>query len=217
MVDFGALREAMVDCQVRPSDVTRYGIIDAMLKVPRERFVPKTRRPIAYAGTEIDVGHGRALLEPRVLAKMLEVSAISEGDLVLELAPATGYSTAVIAHLAEAVIAIEGNETLAGQAQQAIAALEIDNAVVTAADPALGDPSHAPFDVILVNGAVGALPDGLTDQLREGGRLVAVFLESGVGKCRILTKSGSGVSERFAFDASAPLLEGFAGASAFSF
>lgn len=217
MIDFTAQREAMVDCQVRPADVTRYAIIDAMLAVPREMFVARAKRAVAYAGTEIEVAPGRALLEPRVLAKMLESAGIGRGDLVLEIAPATGYSTALIARMAEAVIAVEADEALAAQAQQNIARLEIDNAVVTCADPASGDPAHAPFDAIFVNGAVERVPETLTDQLRDGGRLVAVVVEDGRSQCRVLTRSRAGISERYAFDAGAPLLPGFERPAAFTF
>jgi len=159
----------------------------------------------------------RVLLEPRVLAKMLEAAAIGPKDLVLELAPATGYSTALISKMAEAVIAIEPDETLAAQAQQSLARLEVDNAVVSAGDPAVGDAAHAPFDVILVNGAVTTLPEALTDQLRDGGRLVAIFAEDGRSQCRVLTRSGAGLSERYMFDAAAPVLAGFDRPAAFSF
>ena len=116
MTDFAAARQAMVDCQVRPSDVTRYAIIEAMLWAPRELFVAKARRDVAYAGADIELAPGRVLLEPRTLAKMLESANIGANDLVLDLAPGTGYSTAVIARMAEAVIAIEPDPKLAGPA-----------------------------------------------------------------------------------------------------
>jgi protein-L-isoaspartate(D-aspartate) O-methyltransferase len=172
---------------------------------------------VAYAGAEIEVAPGRFLLEPRVLAKMLDAAAIGPRDLVLELAPATGYSTALIARMAEAVIAVEPDRALAAQAQEAMARLEIDNAVVSTGDPAGGDPGHAPFDVIAVNGAVERLPEILTDQLRDGGRLVAIFLEDGRSQCRVVTRSGNGLSERYLFDGAAPLVAGFERPEAFSF
>ncbi len=217
MTDFDAARTAMVDCQVRPADVTRYPIIEAMLWCPRERFVPRPRRAVAYAGAEIEVAPGRALLEPRVLAKMLEAAAIRPGDLVLELAPATGYSTALIARMAEAVIALEPDQGLAEQAQANISALEIDNAVVSHADPRAGDPAHAPFDAIFIGGTVERLPEALTDQLNEGGRLVAIVAREGRSQCRVLTRSGAGLSDRYMFDAGAPRLDGFEHPAAFSF
>jgi protein-L-isoaspartate(D-aspartate) O-methyltransferase len=217
MTDFAAARQAMVDCQVRPSDVTRYAIIDAMLQVPRERFVPRARAEIAYAGAEIPLAPGRVLLEPRTLAKMLEAARIGPQDLVLDLAPGTGYSTAVIARMAEAVIAIEPDDGLAATAQGLMAAVEADNAVVTSGDPAEGDPDHGPFDVIFVNGAVESLPEALGAQLKEGGRLVALFREGGAGRCNLLTKTAGGLSRRYVFDADAPVLEGFRAVEAFAF
>lgn len=217
MTDYAAAREAMVDCQVRPADVTRYAIIESMLWAPRERFVPRAARAVAYAGAEIEVAPGRALLEPRILGKMLEAAAILPSDLVLEICPATGYSTAIVARMAEAVVAVEPDAGLAKQAQATLAELEAHNAVVTIGDPAAGDAAHAPFDVVFVNGAVEVLPDALRAQLRDGGRLVAVFAEGGVSQCRVLTRSGSAVSERYMFDAPAPVLPGFERRSEFVF
>jgi protein-L-isoaspartate(D-aspartate) O-methyltransferase len=217
MVDFERARQAMVDCQVRPADVTRYAIIEAMLSVPRERFVPRARREVAYAGTEIPIADSRVLLEPRVLAKMIEEAEVDARDLVLDLAPGTGYSTAVLAHIAEAVVAIEPEESLARLAQETLAALEVDNAAVSTGDPALGDPAHGPFDVIFLNGAVERLPEGLAEQLKPGGRLVALFAEGDAGKCRVLTRSRGAFTERDVFDATAPVLPGFERPAMFEF
>jgi protein-L-isoaspartate(D-aspartate) O-methyltransferase len=217
MTDFSAAREAMVDCQVRPSDVTRYAIIEAMLWAPREQFVAKSQRDVAYAGAEIVLAPGRVLLEPRTLAKMLETASVGPGDLVLDLAPGSGYSTAIIARMAEAVIAIEPDPELAEWAQTLLSDLESDNAVVSQGDPAAGDAAHGPYDVIFINGAVESLPDGLGAQLKEGGRLVALFREGGVGKCCVLTRTGAGLAQRYVFDADAPLLAGFEKAAEFAF
>jgi protein-L-isoaspartate(D-aspartate) O-methyltransferase len=217
MTDFAAARRAMVDCQVRPSDVTRYAIIEAMSWAPRELFVAKARRDVAYAGAEIELAPGRVMLEPRTFAKLLEAAAIGSDDLVLDLAPGTGYSTAVIARMAEAVIAIEGSAELAARAQELLTGLEIDNAVVSQGNPAVGDASHGPFDVIFINGAVEDIPDALTDQLKQGGRLVALFRRGGVGQGSVLTRAGAGVSRRYVFDADAPLLDGFARRVEFAF
>lgn len=209
MTDFAVARRVMVDNQVRPADVTSLAIIDAMLWVPRERFVPKARRDVAYAETEVEIAPGRVMLQPRTFAKMLEAVEIDPRGLVLDLAPGTGYSTAVIARLAEAVVAVEPDAVLARQAQSILVELEADNAVVAQGDPAAGDPAHGPYDVIFVNGAVEILPDGLVEQLKEGGRLVAVFRDGPVGKCRVLTRARHAVSRRFVFDADAPVLPGF--------
>lgn len=217
MTDFTAARHAMVDCQVRPSDVTRYAIIEAMLWAPRERFVAKNRRDVAYAGADIELAPGRVLLEPRSFAKMLEAAHIGAGDLVLDLAPGSGYSTAVIARMAEAVVAIEPDPELTEWAQGLLAELEVDNAVVAEGDPARGDPDHGPYDVIFINGAVEVLPTALTDQLKPGGRLVALFREGAVGKCRVLTRGAQAISPRYVFDADAPVLDGFVRKEEFAF
>ena len=217
MTDFAAAREAMVDTQVRTSDVTRYSIIDAMLRVPRELFVPKARRDLAYAEAEIPLAPGRAMPTARVLAKMLDAAEITRGDLVLEIAPGTGYSTALIARMAATVVAIEPDEGLAEQATEALQRLEAVNAVVTHGEATAGDPAHGPFDVIFINGAVERVPDGLTDQLKDGGRLVAIFLERGVGQCRVVLRVGDTLATRYAFDATAPLIPGFEAKRVFAF
>lgn len=217
MTDFAAARQAMVDCQVRPSDVTRYAIIEAMLWAPRERFVARSRVETAYAGVDIPLAPGRVLLEPRTLAKMLEAAQIGSDDLVLDLAPGTGYSTALIARMAEAVVAIEPDPSLAAVAQTLLTQLEVDNAVVSEGDPAQGDAEHGPYDVIFINGAVETLPKALGDQLKEGGRLVALFNRDGAGQCHVLTRAAGGLSRRYVFDAGAPVLEGFRETAGFVF
>lgn len=217
MMDFARARQAMVDCQVRPADVTRYSIIESMLAVPRELFVPKAGRDVAYAGCEIALAPDRVLLEPRTLAKMLEAAAVGSQDLVLDLAPGTGYSTAVIARMAEAVVAIEPDAGLAETARSVLAQLEADNAVVLQGDPAAGDSAHGPFDVIFVNGCVERIPDALLAQMKAGGRLVALFAERGMRQCHVLTRSNSTVTRRYAFDADAPLLAEFRRKSEFAF
>jgi protein-L-isoaspartate(D-aspartate) O-methyltransferase len=217
MTDFAAARQVMVDCQVRPSDVTRYAIIEAMLWAPRELFVAKARRDVAYAGAEVELAPGRVLLEPRTFAKMLEAAQIGASDLVLDLAPGTGYSTAVIARMAEAVIAIEPNAELANAAQSLLADIEVDNAVVSQGEPAAGDAAHGPYDAIFINGAVETLPETLIAQLKEGGRLVALFRQGGVGQCCVLTRARAGASKLYVFDADAPLLDGFERTAEFVF
>jgi len=217
MTDFVAARQAMVDCQVRPSDVTQYAIIEAMMWAPRELFVTKAWRDVAYAGAEVEMAPGRMMLEPRTFAKMLETAAIGSDDLVLDLAPGTGISTAVIARMAEAVIAIEFDPELAERAQSLLANLEVDNAVVSLGDPAAGDATHGPFDVIFINGAIEIVPEVLVNQLKQGGRLVALFRQGGVGQCCVLTRAGAAVSRRYVFDADAPLLAGFERVLEFAF
>lgn len=209
MVDPAAARQAMVDCQVRPSDVTRYALIEAMLWAPRERFVPQRRRDVAYAEADVELAEGRALLAPRTLAKMIEAADVGDGDLVLDLCPGTGYSTAILARMTEAVVAVEPDEALAKRAENLLSDLEVDNAVVAAGDPRRGDPDHGPFDVIFINGAVEHVPEALTNQLKQGGRLVAIVQDGATGQCRRMVRAGEGVSSRAVFDAHAPLLAEF--------
>lgn len=217
MTDFESARRAMVDCQVRPSDVTRYAIIDAMLAVPRERFVPKALRDVAYADAEVPLGDGRALLAPRTIAKMLEAASVGSEDLVLDLAPGLGYSSALLGRLAAAVVAVEPDAAMAAHAAETAAALEIDNVIVTHGEPADGDPAHGPFDVIFINGAVERIPETLADQLKAGGRLVAIHADRATGQCRVSVRAGETLSHRAVFDAGAPLLAGFEVPRAFVF
>ncbi|MEM6677328.1 MAG: protein-L-isoaspartate O-methyltransferase [Pseudomonadota bacterium] len=217
MIDYEAARRAMVDTQVRPSDVTRYAIIEAMSWAPRERFVPAAQRDAAYADADVTIAEGRALPAPRTFAKLLETAAIGPEDLVLDVAPGTGYSTAVIARLAVAVVAVEPDPALARQAQSVLEALEVMNAAIETGAADVGDPAHGPYDVIFINGAIETLPDKMTEQLKIGGRLVAIFQEGPLGRARIVTRTAGGLSERAVFDATAPLIPGFEGRRAFEF
>ena len=144
MTDFAARRVMMVDTQVRPNDVTKYPIIAAMLAVPREEFVPEARREVAYVGENLDLGGGRVVLEPRTLAKMLDALDIQAGDTVLDVGCGLGYSTAIAARMADAVIAVEEDEMLAAQAQARLSAQGADNAVVVGGAMAEGSAKNAP-------------------------------------------------------------------------
>ncbi len=209
MNEYAAARTAMVDRQVRPSDVTSFPIIEAMLAVPREAFAPAEAKPIAYVDGPLPQGGGRYALEPRVFAKMLDGARIGPDDLILDLAPGLGYSTAVIARMCAAVIAVEPDEALAAAAAEALSANDVDNAMVRQGAPAEGDPAHGPFDAIFINGAIGEAPQALLDQLKDGGRLVAIAMDGANGRAEAIVRSGDRFSTRRLFDASAPLLPGF--------
>ena len=215
MSDYETRRITMVDTQVRPSDVTKFPIIEAMLVVPRERFVPPSLRDVAYVGRNLDLAPGRALIEPRTLAKMLETLAIEPDELVLDIAPWLGYSSAVIARLAQAVVALEDDEGRIADAEALLAEIGADNVAVVHGSLAAGAPQHGPYDAIVIEGAIEALPDAIAGQLKEGGRIGAVFMEGALGVCRVGYKAHGAITWRFAFNASAPVLPGFEAAREF--
>ncbi len=209
MPDFAARRRIMVDTQVRPSDITRFPIIEAMLTIPRELFVPDRLREAAYLGGNLPIGPGRTILDPRTLAKMLNALDVGPRDLVLDLGPGYGYSTAVLAHLAEAVVAVEPDEPLVTEAEAALAEVGIDNAAIQSGALVDGMPKHGPYDVIAVQGAAEVIPEAITDQLADGGRIACLFVEDRLGICRLGIKADGHVNWRYAFNASAPVLPGF--------
>ena len=216
MTDFAARRTIMVDTQVRPSDVTKFPIIDAMLRVPREAFVPNALREVAYLGENLDLGEGRVILAPRTLAKMLDALDIRDDDLVLDIGSGLGYSAAVIARLAEAVIGVEDEAALVEEAQRALGEAEADTVVMVEGALAAGAPDHGPYDVIVIEGAVGQLPDAVTGQLKEGGRIACLFAEGALGVVRIGYEIDGRVNWRDAFHAGAPILPGYERQTAFA-
>jgi protein-L-isoaspartate(D-aspartate) O-methyltransferase len=216
MSDFSARRVMMVDTQVRPSDVTKYPIIEAMLSVPREEFVPAGLREVAYAGEHVALTSGRVVLDARTLAKMLDALDIRSDEMVLDLGCGLGYSTAVIARMAEAVVAVEEDEALAAEASRALAAQGADNAAVVTGPLASGAAKHGPYDVITLQGGVAAIPEAILAQLKDGGRIAAVFMDGALGTAKIGYKEGGRVTWRFAFNATAPVLPGFAARQGFT-
>jgi protein-L-isoaspartate(D-aspartate) O-methyltransferase len=209
MTDFADRRRMMVDTQIRPSDVTKFPIIDAMLAVPREDFVADADRQAAYADQNLDLGGGRCLLEPRTLAKMLDALDVQPNELLLDVACGLGYSSAVAARLAQMVIAVEEDAEMASEAQSSLLEAGADNVVVHEGPLADGAAEHGPYDVILVQGGVEKIPANLLEQLKNGGRVASLFMKGALGEVRIGHKSGSQISWRFAFNAGAPVLPGF--------
>ncbi len=216
MSDFANRRVMMVDTQVRPSDVTKFPIIDAMLSVPREVYVPDDRREAAYVGEDLQIGSGRVLLEARTLAKLLDALDIRPGEMVLDLGCGLGYSAAVIARIAGTVIAVENDERLAAEAQRLLSEESVDNAVVVAGSIAAGAAKHAPYDAITVQGGVETIPEALLAQLKDGGRIGAIFMDGALGTAMIGFKIEGRVSWRPVFNATAPVLDGFRKARAFA-
>ena len=221
MTDFSTARRNMVDCQVRPSDVTDIRIIDAMLALPREAFVPEEQRALTYLDLDLDVSQKgptkRYLIKPMVIAKMIQAAEIKSADSVLVVGCATGYTAALAAKLAGRVTATESDSALAAKAKSILATLGLDSVtVVTAAAPA-GEPAHAPYDVIVLEGATEVVPDQLYQQLADQGRLVGVFATSRPQRAVLVTHSHSDFGDRPLFDASAPVLPGFEHREAFVF
>ncbi|WP_283177822.1 protein-L-isoaspartate O-methyltransferase [Gemmobacter sp. 24YEA27] len=210
MSDFASLRMTMVDTQIRPSDVTRFPIIDAMLHVPRENYVPPSKRDAAYIGANLDLGSGRALLDPRTFAKMIETLDILPSDLVLDIGAGFGYSTALLARLAQTVVALEEDEAMAEEAGRILAADGVDNAVVVKGSLTGGAAKYAPYDAIVVGGGIEELPEAIASQLKEGGRIVAVVMTGALGTVKYGLKTDGRIDWRYAFNASAPVLPGFA-------
>jgi len=216
MTDYVARRRMMVDTQVRPSDVTKFPIIDAMLAVPREDFLPDAKREAAYAGDNVVIGRNRVLLEPRTFAKMLDALDVQDDELVMDVGCGYGYSAAVIARMAEVVIAVEDAEEMAAEAPSILAEVGADNVVVHQGPLAEGAAEHGPYDVIIIEGGVGDLPAALADQLKEGGRIACLFMEGALGAVKIGLKTGGVLSWRFEFNAGAPVLPGFEKRTAFA-
>lgn len=217
MTDFSAARTAMVDCQVRPSDVTKFPIIEALLAVPREAYVPVAKKSVAYAGEHIALSADRVLLDARTFSKMLDSVNIRPTDLVLDLGCGMGYSTAVIARLAEAVVAVEENAELASIATETLSDMSVDNVLVANSKLSEGNAKHGPYDVVITEGAVEELPKAIADQIKDGGRIVAIVQEENLSQCRIGHKADGHIAWRYAFDASAPLLAGFEKQEEFAF
>jgi protein-L-isoaspartate(D-aspartate) O-methyltransferase len=217
MVDAAVQRSNMVESQVLPSDVTDQRIVRAMRDVARERFVPGPLAPLAYMDEQILIsGAGqerRWLLAPRLQAKLLQLADIGADAHVLDVGSATGYSAALVALVARSVIALESNEALLAEARANLSGL--GNTTVAAGSLDAGWPAKAPYDAIIVEGAVGVAPEELFDQLKDGGRLVAVVTEDGMGRATIWRRLGRSIDARVAFDAAAPLLPGFAPMPAF--
>jgi protein-L-isoaspartate(D-aspartate) O-methyltransferase len=218
MQDFAAARFHMVEGQIRPNKVTNPALVDAMMTLPRELFVPAGRRPMAYVDEDLPLGGGRYLMEPMVFARLVNELAPEKNTVVLNIGGATGYAAAVLSRLAGTVFMLESDAALAAQASANLKAVEADNAVVVHGTLGDGLPGQAPFDAILIEGAVAEVPEALTAQLAEGGKLVAVVApRSGLSRATVFEKIGGTLSRRELFDAGCPYLAGFEPRSGFTF
>lgn len=223
VLNFEDLRNKMVDNQLRTTDVTDKPLLQAFLDVPREKFVPSVRAPLAYIDDEVLVSTATAqaapryLMEPSPFAKLVQLANIQPGDVVLDIGCATGYSAAVLSRISGSVIALESDADLAAQATSVLSSLGFDTVVVVTGPLQQGYASEAPYDVIVIEGSVDHVPGTLFDQLKDGGRLVAVEGTGNSGKSMIYVKNDGIVSGRRAFNSAVKPLPGFEKVAEFEF
>jgi protein-L-isoaspartate(D-aspartate) O-methyltransferase len=219
MTDFALARRNMVDGQLRPNRVTNASLLSAVSELARERFLPEALRSIAYADDDVPLGNGRFLMEPMVLARLIQALQVQPGDKALVVASGRGYGAALLSRLVKSVVAVESDAALAGSAEQTIKDLGIVNIKQTVTKLEDGAAADAPFNAILIEGAVHEIPRTILDQLAEGGRLTTVrAAPAGVlGVAELVVKEGGVASGRPLFDAGTPALPGFAPAPRFTF
>lgn len=209
MPDMSKARHFMVEGQVRTCDVTDTRIIELMGQVERERFVPADKQAVAYSDLCVEVKPGRFLLDPRSLAKLIQALDIKSGDRVLDIACATGYSTAILAGLSEDVTALEEDEELVKAAAPALkACVKLGRLNGVVGPLKQGAPAHAPYDVIFVNGAVEEIPKAWIEQLKDGGRMGIITRTGAVGKANFCVRKAGTLGQRVVFDATVPVLPG---------
>jgi len=218
MVDYAAARMNMVDSQIRTNKVTDATVISAFESVPREAFVPDRLAAVAYVDNNLPLGNGRFVMEPMVLARLLQEARPGPADVVLEVGSGTGYATAILARLAATVVALESDKDMAARAVKTLAELDIDNAIVVHGPLPAGWPAQAPYGVILINGAVPEVPQAIHRQLADGGRLVTV-LQAGnrQGQGILMQRHGDVAASRVLFDTEMSILPEFERAPGFVF
>lgn len=216
-MNFAAARHNMVESQLRPNRVTDEGLLAAFEAVPREMFVPDVLRSVAYVDDDIEIGADRWLMEPMVLGRLLQAAELRREDVALVIGAGTGYSSAVLARLVNTVVAVEDDPSMVARAGRVLAELSVDNVVVLEGRLTEGNPRQAPYDVILIDGAVQEIPEAIERQLAEGGRLLTVVRAGPVGRATLATRRAGVVSRRVLFDAAVPMLPGFAREPGFVF
>jgi len=219
MSEFDAARRHMIDSQIRPNRVTDGALLAAFGHVPRERFVPEKYRGVAYVDEDLDLGGGRSLMEPMVLARLLQAAAPKVDDVALVVGAATGYSVAILADICSTVVGVESDAALLEAANANLADLHVDNALVMEGGLEDGFAAQSPYDVILIDGAVEEIPEPILEQLGVGGRLVTIIDDSRhrIGRGTIAVRYRSGTGRRVLFDAAVPQLPGFQKRVAFTF
>lgn len=220
MTAFAEARQNMVDSQLRPTRVTDVKILAAMAELPRERFVPKSKQGIAYVDEDIEVAPGRFLMEPVVVARLMQALELTPDTTVLNIGCATGYDAALLGRVAGSVVAVESDSGLAALASEAINDLAVDNVAVVEAPATDGYPAQAPYDAIFISGAVDEVPSSISGQLAPDGRLAVVIggSEPGIlGRAHLYVRSGNTISSRPLFDAGTHMLPDFIREESFVF
>jgi len=213
-----ASRFNMVESQLRTNKILDHAILEAFETLPRERFVPAALRSIAYVDEDIEIAPGRYLMEPMVLGRLLQAAAPQAHETALDVGCGTGYATMMLGRLAATVVGLESDPELVGEARRILTELEADNTAIVKGPLTEGYAKQAPYNVILLNGAVAEVPYAIREQLADGGRLVAVIRDSaGIGRATLMQRTGDVVSGRVLFDAAVPLLPGFERPPAFVF
>ena len=214
---FEAARRSMIDSQLRPNKVTDQALLDAMAVIPREEFVPPTYRSVAYVDEDVPLGSGRFLLAPMVLGRLIQAAAPAKNDKVLDVGCATGYGVAILSRLAAEVVGLEFDGALADRANAKLAELDVHNARILQGPLEQGVPRQAPYNAIVIEGLGDAVPQMLLDQLADGGRLVGVVRDRGVGRAMLYTRNAGVISARAVFDASVAPLPGLQREAGFVF
>ncbi len=217
MFDYAQSRHHMVESQIRTNDVTNLPLLKAFRTVPREKFIPKTQMALSYSDAHIPIGDNRWVMRPRDLAKLIQAAEINPTDVVLDIACGRGYSTAILAHLAETVVGLEDSEDRVQLATKTLEATNIDNAAIVKGDLKAGASEHGPYNAIFINGSVTEASKPWLDQLANHGRLVCVVQKGRVGHGIVFTRSGDAIGRRIVFDSSIPNLAGFEAKSEFVF
>jgi len=219
-MDYKNARKAMVDSQIHPMGVSSDAILKAFLDIPREAFVPPALKDVCYVDEDLQVAKGRYLMEPSVFARLVQEASIGKEDAVLTIGSGIGYNAAVLSQLCGTVVALEENDDLVKSAQQSWDTLSLSNIAAISGALSNGAPEYAPYDIIIFNGAINNLPANIRDQVKEGGRILAILREDdlGLAKATLFEKTDSeNLSKRVLFEAGTPYLQGFAPVKEFVF
>jgi protein-L-isoaspartate(D-aspartate) O-methyltransferase len=217
-MDFSAARQKMVDCQILPNNVTDQRIIDTMMELPREMFVPSAKRCVAYVDESLALGFGRYLIEPMVVARLMQMLELKPTDIALSIGAGTGYNIAILGRIVETVVAIEQVSRLAHNATKNLSELGIDNVAIIEGPLGAGAPKQSPYNIIFFDGAITEVPITILNQLAEEGRLIAMITKpGGISQAHLITRNNGAISGRNVFEASTPSLPGFERESTFAF